>query len=243
LPPAKPKSPTNAPPKAGRRSRKSALKPSTSASYSEVAHKYARDVVAGDIDACIYIRQICQWHLDALGQAVKRKYPYRFNEAKANFWCRFIEHLPHVKGEWARPRPGHSVMIKLEPWQVFKTCCIFGWVEKATGLRQFTEVYDEEPRKQAKSTWAAAVGLGMLSIDGEYAAEVYCGATTERQAMEVFRTALQMARRSPEFERYFGVEHAVKSIYREEDGSRFTPARRQPRRWIEPVVRNPRRGS
>jgi len=98
-----------------------------------------------------------------------------------------------------------------------------GWVEKLTGLRQYTEVYDEEPRKQAKSTWAAGMALLLGFADGEFGAEVYCGATTERQAMEVFRTALQMAKRSPEFEKYFGVEHAVKSIYREEDGSRFTP--------------------
>ncbi len=197
--------------------------PSTKLSYSEVAHQYARDVVAGKRDECLFVRQACQRHLDGLADSVKKRYPYRFDEAKANYVCRFIEQLPHVKGEWARPRPGHSVRLKLEPWQLFKTCSIFGWVEKATGLRQFTEVYDEEPRKQAKSTWAAGVGLYMLAADREFGAEVYCGATTERQAMEVFRTALQMARRSPDFERYFGVEHAVKSIYREEDGSRFTP--------------------
>lgn len=103
------------------------------------------------------------------------------------------------------------------------TCCIMGWVEKSTGLRQFTEAYLEIPRKNAKSTWAAGMGLLLAFADGEFGAEVYCGATTERQAMEVFRTALQMTRRSPEFCRYFGVEYAVKSIYREEDGSRFTP--------------------
>jgi phage terminase large subunit-like protein len=210
----------------GPRSQKSVRKRSSKvpqATYSEIAHQYARDVVSGKVIACLFIRQACQRHLDDLCNAVKRKFPYRFDDAKANFVCRFLEHLPHVKGEWARPRPGHSVLLKLEPWQVFKTCCIFGWVEKATGLRKFTEVYDEEPRKQAKSTWAAGIGLFMMAADGEYGAEVYCGATTERQAMEVFRTALQMARRSPEFELYFGVEHAVKSIYREEDASRFVP--------------------
>ncbi len=41
--------------------------------------------------------------------------------------------------------------------------------------------------------------------------------------MEVFNTALRMAKRMPEYERVYGLEHAVKSIYCEEDGSRFTP--------------------
>jgi phage terminase large subunit-like protein len=161
--------------------------------------------------------------LKALADEAKKSYPYRFDEGKANFACRFLQLLPHVKGEWARPRPGHSTLLKLEPWQCFMTCCIMGWVEKRSGFRQFTEVYLEIPRKNAKSTWAAGIGLLLAFGDGEFGAEVYCGATTERQAMEVFRTALQMTRRSPEFCRYFGVEFAVKSIYREEDGSRFTP--------------------
>ncbi len=169
------------------------------------------------------MRQACKRHLDGLIAADKRSYPYRFDELKANRACRFIERMPHVKGEWARPRPGVSNLIKMEPWQVWMTCCIFGWVDKKSGARQFSQIYAEIPRKNAKSTWAAAVGHYMLVEDGEYAAEVYCGATTERQAMEVFNTALRMAKRLPEYERVYGLEHAVKSIYREEDGSRFTP--------------------
>jgi phage terminase large subunit-like protein len=180
-------------------------------------------VVDGKIPACLEVRQACQRHLNDLVSQVKKKHPYRFDELRANRACRFIERMPHVKGEWARPRPGVSNLITMEPWQVWMTCCIFGWVEKATGYRQFVQIYIEVPRKNAKSTWAAAVGHYMLVEDGEYCAEVYCGATTERQAMEVFNTALRMAKRLPEYERVYGVEHAVKSIYREDDGSRFTP--------------------
>lgn len=224
----KPKKRTAARPKAGPRSPGKERKARTPAqaqcsSFPGIAHGYARDVVEGRVSACLYVRQACQRHLDALEAQKRSDYPYRFDDGKASFACRFLEQLPHVKGEWARPRPGHSTLLKLEPWQVFKTCCIMGWVEKATGLRQFTEVYDEEPRKNAKSTWAAGMGLLLAFADGEFGAEVYCGATTERQAWEVFRTALQMVKRSPEFQRYFGVELAAKSIYREEDGSRFQP--------------------
>jgi phage terminase large subunit-like protein len=191
--------------------------------FAAVAHQYARDVISGIIPACLYVRQAAQRHLDHLARESKASFAWRFDDKKSNFACRFLQQLPHVKGEWARPRPGHSTLLVLEPWQVFLTCVIFGWVDKQTSLRKYSELYAEIPRKNAKSTWAAGIGLLMLSADYEYGAEVYCGATTERQAMEVFRTALQMVKRSPEFERFFGVEHAVKSIFKEDDGSRFVP--------------------
>ncbi len=168
------------------------------------------------------VRQACQRHLDHLTASRKAEFAWRFDDAKASYACRFIERMPHVKGKWARAILGSSTLITMEPWQLFITCSIFGWVSRSTSLRKYSEIYLEIPRKNAKSTWAAAVGLLMVAADGEYGAEVYCGATTERQAMEVFRTALQMVRRSPEFQRYFGIEFAAKSIYREEDGSRFS---------------------
>jgi phage terminase large subunit-like protein len=120
-------------------------------------------------------------------------------------------------------RRGYSNRIHLEPWQVFIVCAIFGWVSKATRFRRFAEAYIKVPRKNAKSTLAAAIGLYMLVADGEYGAEVYSGATKEKQAMEVFKTAWRMVRKTPALEDYFGVESAMKSLYRQEDGSKFEP--------------------
>jgi len=128
-----------------------------------------------------------------------------------------------VRGQWARVQRGHANRIQLEPWQVFITCAIFGWVSKATKFRRFSEAYINVPRKNAKSTWAAAIGLFMLVLDGEHGAEVYSGATKEKQAMEVFRTAWRMVRKTPALLDYFGVESAMKSLYRTEDGSKFEP--------------------
>jgi phage terminase large subunit-like protein len=70
---------------------------------------------------------------------------------------------------------------------------------------------------------AAGVGLYSLVADGEYGAEVYSGATTEKQAWEVFRPAKLMAQRKPDLCEYFGVEVNAKHIYIEADGSRFEP--------------------
>lgn len=197
-----------------------------------VAVQYARDVVKGKVLACKYVKQACQRHLDDLAKIKAAEWPYKFDESKAHRACRFIEKLPHTKGKWARPQRGVVNTIKLEPWQLFFICSIFGWVEKATGFRRFTEAYLEVPRKNAKSTLAAAIGLYMLVMDNEYGAEVYSGATKEKQAMEVFRPARLMVKRTPALQRIFGLEVNVKSLTREDDGSRF-----------EPVVGNPGDGA
>jgi phage terminase large subunit-like protein len=165
----------------------------------------------------------CRRHLDDLARERDPQYPYQFDRKKANFVCSFIEQLPHVKGRWARPANGETGRLLLQPWQIFKTAALFGWVEKATGLRRFRKAYICEPRKQGKSPWAAGVGLYMFSADGEVGAEVYSLAGTEKQAWEVFRPARLMALRTHELQQYFGVEVNAKGLLIEEDFSRFEP--------------------
>jgi phage terminase large subunit-like protein len=203
--------------------RKAAARVPIERDYVEIGNKYARDVVANLIPACKQVRQACQRHLTDLAKSRTAAFLYRFDANAARRPCRFIEKLPHVRGQWARPIRGESNTIRLEPWQIFITIVIFGWLYKGSGLRRFLEVYIKVPRKNAKSTLAAAIGLYMLCMDGEYGAEVYSGATTERQAMEVFRTAHGMAKKTPELNKYFGVETAVKSLFIPDDGGRFQP--------------------
>lgn len=161
--------------------------------HVDLANEYAKAVVAKKILACKWIILACKRHLKDLAKAKKKNYPYRFDETKAEKVCKFIELLPHTKGAWAAKRE----KIKLEPWQCFKTVCLFGWVRKHDNLRRFRRALILEPRKNAKSTWAAAIGLYMLVADGEHGAEIYSGATTEKQAWEVFRPARLMAMQTP----------------------------------------------
>ena len=87
------------------------------------------------------------------------------------------------------------------------------------------------PRKNGKSIQAAGIGLYMFAADGERGAEVFSGATKEKQAMEVFRPARRMAMMSPLFVKKFDIEVNKKSLTRFDD-SRF-----------EPLVKNPGDGS
>lgn len=184
------------------------------------ANKYARDVVSGRIQVCEYVRLACQRHVDDLKSEKNSSFPYRFDKEKSEKILIFAELMPHVKGKWA------GTNIILEPWQCFFMGVPFGWVRKKDGLRRCREIYAEIPRKNTKSTLGAIIGLYMAFADGESGAEVYSGASTEKQAHEVFRPAWLMVDKTPRFKNMFqidlsGTEKNPGNIYSLKTGSRF----------------------
>lgn len=185
--------------------------------YPAIAQGYARDVVSSKIPAGKSIRLQCKRFLEELKLQRDKGFPYRFDQDKAARVCRFIERLPHSKGKWARQRS----TIRLEPWQVWILACTFGWLHKASGLRRFRVLFVVVPRKNGKSALSAGIGLYMLCADGEHGAEIYSGATTQKQAEEVFVPAQIMARRTPALLRKFGVEVLARTIVRIDDNSKF----------------------
>lgn len=199
--------------------------------FGDVATAYARDVVDGRIISCKWHRLACARHLRDLDrtEASEPKFPYRFNQELIDLKgktyrpgervCKFAELMPHIKGDWA----AKGQLIKLEPWQVFILASIFGWVHVETGKRRFRIADVIVPRKNAKSTLAAVVGNYMLAADGEFGAEVYSGATSQDQAMEVFRPALLMARATPRFTQRYGVTVNVSNLSIAENNSKFEP--------------------
>jgi len=180
---------------------------------------WGRSLLRGKVPACRYIHQAVQRHFDDLAASRKRGYRYKFDPAKAEKKLKLIQLLPHTKGEWAFKRQ----LISLEPWQLFGLAVTFGWVKKKGGHRRFRESYWEVPRKNGKSVIAAGVGISMFVADGEFGAEVYSGATTEKQAWEVFGPAREMAKRTPPLLSKFGITVNAKSLVRFGDMSKFEP--------------------
>jgi phage terminase large subunit-like protein len=130
--------------------------------------------------------------------------------------------MPHTKGKWAAKKE----RLVLQPWQCFIECNLFGWVHKQTGKRRFRECYEEEPRKNGKSLRLAARGIYLFCADDEAGAEIYSGATTEKQAYEVFRPAWQMVQKLPALRSRYGIELAGNSknpgpMYVTDDMSKF----------------------
>ena len=183
-------------------------------------NKYARDIISGKIDACLYVKQACQRHLDDLERSKKPEYPYKLDKLKGEAICKFAEMMPHVKGKWA------GSLMMLEPWQCFGLVNIFGWVRKSDNLRRFRELYWEIPRKNGKSVLGALIGNYMFAPDGEPGAEIYSGATTEKQAHEVFRPAWLMTEKIGGYRKRFdielgGTEKNPGNIYSMATASRF----------------------
>lgn len=187
--------------------------------YPAVAEQYARDVIAGTIPSGKYIRLACQRHMDDLAWQDDDTFAYRFDAKAATKACAFIELMPHTKGKWAAQKQ----TLKLEPWQAFFVVNLFGWLRRKDNLRRFRRALLLVPRKNGKSALAAAIGLYMLVADDEHGAEVYSGATNEKQAWEVFRPARLMAQKRPDMCGHYGLTVNASNLHVLKNESRFEP--------------------
>lgn len=184
-----------------------------SSDYADRAERYARAVADGRIPACRWVRLACERQLSDLARS---GWLYRFDRAKANAPCAFIERLVHVKGRWKNPK------IKLEDWQCFFLSTLFGWVDEE-GFRRYRKGFLIVPRKNAKTTIGAGICLFLLLRDGEPGAEIYSAATTRDQAKIAWGDARAMVERLPAMQAHYGVEPQAHAIYVPATGATFRP--------------------
>jgi phage terminase large subunit-like protein len=147
------------------------------------ADQYAADVLSGKIVACELVR------LAAERYERERANPpdgYRFDERRAKMVIKFVQLLRHTKGGEAGKR------FFIEPWQAFCIANLFGFVDDA-GNRRYSKALVTVPRKNGKSTFAAALMLYLLMADGEPAADIYTAATKLDQARVIFDESFRMA--------------------------------------------------
>lgn len=113
-----------------------------------------------------------------------------YDEKKADRAVRFIEMLPHTKGEW------EGKPFLLLPWQETIIRDLFG-VVREDGTRQFRTAYIEIGKKNGKSELAAAIALYLLYADNEPSAEVFSAAADRQQASIVYDVARRMTEMTP----------------------------------------------
>ena len=151
----------------------------------EIVERYASNVLDGRLPSCKMIRLAClRWRDDW-----KRDDLY-YDERCVDCFVAFSAQLKHFKGELA------GQYIKLEDWQIFIAANIFGWKRKATGKRRYTYADVFVPRKNGKTTFAAAVASFCLMLDGEAGAEVYAAAVDREQAKICFEASKELLRGS-----------------------------------------------
>lgn len=161
-----------------------------STSAPDPATEYAKKVVAKEIVAGPLVRAACARHLKDLVEGPKRGLVWDI-AAYQRVVGFYVEVLRFPDGKNA-DKP-----FILEPFQVFKTGCLFGWKTK-DGHRRFRTAFIEEAKGSGKSPWGAGLGLYMLTADNEISAECYVAAVTRDQAKIAFRDAVKMTDSSPE---------------------------------------------
>lgn len=179
-----------------------------------VVEQYMDDVLEGRIPACRYL--ILAVERQRNDMLTRDGIDLNFDPAAAQLAIDFIEKLQHSKGKWAGKK------LLLEPWQKLICWCIFGW-KKLDGSRRFRIAYNEVARKNGKSTFAAAIGLLLLLMDGEQGAEIYSAATKMEQAKLIHKEATRMVNASKDLRDYFGVGCHVNNIHVEKTNSLFEP--------------------
>ena len=100
---------------------------------------------------------------------------------------KFVGSLRQSKGQWA------GVTLSLLDWQRQMIETVYGTL-RDDGQRRYRTAYVEVPRKNGKSSLAAALALYHLVADNEAGAEVYLGAVDRDQASIVFGIAADMVR-------------------------------------------------
>lgn len=160
---------------------------------------YASEIVKGNITACEFVRLACHRHLSDLESLPSDR--FKFSEELADYYISFAHSLKLSKGKSA------GNYITLQPWQQFMVASVFGWLEFRDGqwVRRFRKVYIEIPRKNGKSTIAAVIALATFIADQEGGPEVYCAATSRKQASIVFDEVKSMVRQNEHLSEFIEV--------------------------------------
>ena len=175
-------------------------------------------MLTGRILACEFVKNACiRFNSDLEREDIS------FSEQHYLYCAKLIENLTHTVGEKA----GENFI--LEPWQHFIVANIFGFL-KLNGTRRFTRAYVELPRKNGKSTFAAALMLFGLIADGEEGAQIYSAATKLDQAMMVFGEAYRMVTKNKIFAGHLKSANSIHNRYVSKENSIFKPLEWNPKK-------------
>jgi len=153
-----------------------------------VSTKYTKDVLAGNILACKWVKLACQRQLDDLKHGHERGLYFDYDAA--DHALDFFSHLRLWKG---RDYKGKEFV--LAPHYQFIVSVIMGW-KRADDTRRFRTAYVEMGRKGAKSTFAGGLGAYFFVADGEDGAECYTAAVKQDQAAIVWENIKNLTRPS-----------------------------------------------
>lgn len=156
--------------------------------YAAISEQYIARVLDGTELVCRKVRLAVERHARDLRKAELGSGHYYYDPQAGARVCALFEHV--------RPSKWPTTMV-MQPWMVAATLILYGWKQRADGMRRFRIAYNRWPRKTGKSAYASVLGLYHLTADGERGGEVYSAALVEEQARRVFDESVAMRDGTP----------------------------------------------
>lgn len=144
--------------------------------------QYVDDILGGRKIACPELVQGCERYRRDLDNPA-----YEFRPADAEFVIRIIEKtFVHQQGERLDGTPLRGKPFLLEPFHKFIVYNLLGFYKARTKERRFKEALIFIPRKNIKTSFAAALAWGLALLNRRSGSKVYIVANALKQSLESF---------------------------------------------------------
>lgn len=188
----------------------------------KTAYNYAKDVAEGRIIANKYRVKGCQRFLKDLENPA---YDFRLHDAEVVILL--VEStFAHQQGQRLDGSPLKGEPFLLEPFHKFIIFNLLGFYRAGTNVRRFKEAFIYIPRKNIKTSFAAALAWGLSILEMKSGSKCYIVGAAQKQALESFNFILYNVRKMGE-EGNFRIldnnqEHSISREF--SDGSIFIQA-------------------
>jgi len=175
--------------------------------------KYAKDILNGNVPACINVQMACQRFLDDLAAGL-----WTFDPSLYERVVKFCELLPVTSGIADKK-------IRLTDWEHFAIANMYAFTD-ATGARRFRQATIFLPRGNGKSGWASCLALYHLCGDSERMGQVYSAAVAQDQAKIIWSASEQIVRQTPSLVKHYNItttNNNSSCTIKLPDGSKFIP--------------------
>lgn len=148
----------------------------------DLVMEYAKNIIAGKKLANKEQIQGCQRFINDL-----ENIDYEFNPKDAEFVIGIIEKtFVHAQGERLDGTPLRGTPFLLEPFHKFQIYNLLGFYKKGTKIRRFKEAFIFIPRKNIKTSFAAALAWALGLLERKSGSKVYITAAALKQSLESF---------------------------------------------------------
>lgn len=148
----------------------------------DIVMEYAKSIVELRKIACREQIQACKRFLKDIENP-----SYDFNPKEAEFVIGIIEKtFVHAQGERIDGTPLRGSPFLLEPFHKFQVYNLLGFYHKGTKIRRFKEAFIFIPRKNIKTSFAAALAWALGLLERRSGSKVYIVAAALKQSLESF---------------------------------------------------------